>query len=62
MDLGGKDAARATHATGSPVFFGRWRHADEHGSMTSRSSARHRRKHLIPLQEYAPNGQPCASS
>lgn len=45
VDLGGQAATRATHATGSLLFFGRWRHAGEPGSTRRRSSGcRHRRR------------------
>jgi hypothetical protein len=61
VDLGCQAAARATHATGSLIFFGRWRHVDERGSTRRRSSGYRHRKQLIRLAECAPNDPPCAT-
>jgi hypothetical protein len=38
MDFRRQAARRATHATGSVIFFGCWQHADEHGCWTRTNS------------------------
>jgi len=60
VDFGRQTALRATHATGSGLFFYRSQHVDEHGWMRTQSSGCPRHKPLIRLLKDNPTRPPCA--